>query len=76
VRQRLYDLDLRLREMDEAVSTVRFCRAFWLLPVACGMPFINDDLTAMRKKVSGSICRFGSSACARRTPALDAGLAQ
>lgn len=72
MHQRLYDLDLQLRDMDEAGVDVSVlsCLLGWSAPLAeCRM--INDDLAALQKKYPRRFVGLAQAPVLDGKPALD-----
>ena len=63
MHQRLYDLELQLKDMDEAGVDVSVlsCLLGWTAPME-ECRFINNDLGGDSEKISASFYRFGSGA--------------
>lgn len=72
MHQRLYDLDLQLRDMDEAGIdlSVLSCLLGWSAPLA-ECRFINDDLAAVQKNYPGRFVGLAQAPVLEGKPALD-----
>jgi aminocarboxymuconate-semialdehyde decarboxylase len=72
MHQRLYDLDLQLRDMDEAGVDVSVlsCLLGWSAPLE-ECRFINDDLAALQKKYPGRFLGLAQAPVLAGKTALD-----
>jgi predicted TIM-barrel fold metal-dependent hydrolase len=72
MHQRLYDLALQLRDMDEAGidASVLSCLLGWSAPLA-ECRFINDDLAAVQKNYPGRFVGLAQAPVLEGKPALD-----